>query len=379
MNSYTMRQARACIEDAILNPLPNGQNRVIYLEGDPGIGKTAMAHSLYWQYRRYKNPTLTGAALKAKDNIHYPGGFTHFIPFIAPEREPTDWGLPMPNESKTAIRMLPLQDFLFGPDDCPFIFLDEIDKANNMMQNVLGRVMHEQRVGEIVFPVRSEGRLGTFVLAAGNKMTNRAGSMTANTHIKNRRTHLPVHADTKEYLEDVGIPWDIHSSVISYLRTAPDMLHKFDAGAPSFPSPRSWTKVGLSLNVKRDGKSGSEVERMLIEGDIGVEASNTFYGHLQIFRGIRSLEEITANPSKVPLPTGRDAVAIMYAEITSLAKHTTPANAEAVFTYFNRLPGEYTFVGYRDVMLRDKSILPRSKTGQVWWTKNADLVQATRG
>lgn len=349
--SYTMRQAAAIIDHAISNPLSKGY-RVIYLEGSPGMGKTAMAYDLYSNHKR------------SPGNPH---GFTSFLPYVAPEREPTDWGLPMVNAERTAISMLPLDEFKFKEGDRPFILFDEIDKANNMMQNVLARCMHEQRVGNIVFPN------GTFMLAAGNKMTDRAGSVTANSHIKNRRTMVPVHADTKEWIEDVGIPFGLHPSVISFLRTT-DLLHKFDSSAPSFPSPRSWTKVGEELNRTMD----QTVERALIEGDIGVEASNSFWGHLKIFRNLRSPEAIIANPSKIALPTGKDSTAVMWAEITSLAKYTDRSNADAIFTYFNRLPQEFAFCGYRDVMIREPKHLTSSKAGQMWMVANATTLQATR-
>lgn len=382
-NRYTMQQAREIICHCVENPLEHGQNRVVYLEGDPGIGKTALAHAIYRKYRRfeydhYKQPVIwindDGSASltasrggKRTDNIRDPKGFTHFVPYVAPEREPTDWGLPMPNADRTAIDMLPLSEFLYSENDRPFIFLDEIDKSNNMMQNVLGRVMHEQKVGSIVFPD------GTFVLAAGNLMTNRAGSMTANTHIKNRRTYVPVGVDAKEWIEDVGIPFDLHSSVVSYIRTDPHILHKFDRDAPSFPSPRSWTKVGLFLNKK----APEIVERALIEGDVGVAASNTFWGHLAIFRSLRDPEQIIANPTKIDLPTGSNKTAVMYAEVTSLAKYADKRNADSIMQYFNRLPGEYGFVGYRDILMRDKSLMTASKIGQQWIVKNATLIQAT--
>ena len=161
--------------------------------------------------------------------------------------------------------------------------------------------------------------------------------------------------------------------MISFLRTT-DLLHKFDAAAPAFPSPRSWAKVGEELN--RDMEP--HVERALIEGDIGVEASNTFWGHLKIFRSLRSPEMIIANPAKIELPKGKDSTAVMWAEITSLAKYTDRSNADSIFTYFNRLPEEFAFCGYRDVMIREPKFLTGSKAGQMWMVKNATLLQATK-
>lgn len=351
---FTMRQARDILEHAVLHPLTNGQHRVVYLEGDPGIGKTAMAYAVYDKYRRTKAN---------------PDGFTHFVPFIAPEREPTDiGGLPMPNASRTATTMLPAEEFLYNEGDRPFIFFDEIDKAIAMMQNAVGRVWHERTVCNRPLPK------GTFVCAAGNAMTNRAGSVTALSHMKGRRTHVPVEVNALEWIEDVGIPFDLHSSVVSYIRTDTTALHKLDTNAPSFPSPRSWTKVGLELN--NVGMSET-VERAMIEGDIGVEASNAFWGHLRIFRDLRDPEVIIKNPKEVDLPKGKNAVAIMYCEVTALARYANARNCEAIFTYMDRLPGEYGFVGFRDVMQRDSRLITTSKTGAAWFVKNATTLKST--
>lgn len=351
--TYTMRQARDMIEHAIENPLGNGQHRVIYLEGDPGIGKTALHRSVFEKYRR---------------TSQRPDGFTHFIPFIAPEREPTDiGGLPMPNETRTGVRMLPLEDLQFSSGDRPYIFFDEIDKAISMMQNAIGRVMHEQTICDTPLPT------GTFIAAAGNLMTNRAGSVVANTHIKNRRTHVPVNVAPLEWIEDVAIPFGIHPSVVSYIRIDPEMLHKFDASAPSFPSPRSWTKVGLALNTPMP----DHVERAFIEGDIGTDAANVFHGHLKMYHGLRKPEEFIGNPKGIELPKGTNKVAIMYCEVTMLAKHANPQNCDAVFTYFSRLPGEYGFIGFRDVMQRRKELFAASKVGQAWFIANATTLKAT--
>lgn len=389
--TYTMRQAARIIEFAVLNPLPLGQNRVIYLEGDPGLGKTALAQSIYQKYRRFKNDTIkqwvywrrkevdkvvslikpTGPIKEWEeiDNIHHAGGFTHFVAYVAPERDVMDWGLPFPSADRLTVDMLPLKDFYFGPDDRPFIMLDELDKAVQMMQNMLGRLMHERRIGNIIFPDTS------FIMAAGNPMASKAGSLVSNTHIKNRRTHVPLAADAKEWIEDVAIPWNLHPAVISYLRTDPDMIHKIDPQKPASPSPRSWTKVAMTLEQGAE----REVEQALIEGDIGVDTTSTFDGHLAIYRNLRPIEQIVAAPDRVAIPTGNNAMAIMYAELTALARNAKPDIADAICRYFNRLPADFSFCGYRDMMQRDRNMVLGSRAGLKWATDNADMLNATAG
>lgn len=363
-NTYTLGQAESAIRFMIMNPLPHDQREVPYLEGNPGLGKTSVYKAIYESLKRSdKNPT----------------GFTHFVTIVAPEREPVDFGLPVLVETRDAVKLVPLDTLKFGPDDRPFILIDEIDKANNMLQNVLGRIMNDLEIGNTKLPANS------FVGAAGNKMTDRAGSFAANTHIKTRRVTIPVRVDAKEWVNNIGIPWDLHPSVVSYIRTDEEMLHKFDPKAVTFPCPRTWTKVGLRFNQKVPGSADHAeiVERMLLEGSIGVEAANTFWGHLQIFRNLRDPKEIIANPEKVPVPdiSRKDGkgLAIMFAELTSLARLADATNGDAIMRYFNRLPGEYTFTGYRDILMRNPAVVAKSKPGQAWMTENSELILNTKG
>lgn len=350
--SYSMRQIKAAIIDMIEHPLSWDQREVPYIEGDPGIGKTSMMRSIFSSMQRSpKNPQ----------------GFTHFVEYVAPEHEPTDFMMPFPNADRTAVSMLPCEEFKYKDTDRVFFFIDEIDKSPLMMQNLLGRIGNDGKVGNFNLP------RGSFVAMAGNKITNKAGSVAAPTHIKSRRVFMSAHVDPMEWIEDVGIPMDVHSSIVSYIRTSPDILHKFDASAPTFPSPRTWTKAGLALNHEM-----SEVtERIRISGHVGDAAANAFWGHLKIFRSIRPVQEIVANPKGVSIPEGKDSQSIIFAEVTSLARWATKDNINAICTYFNRLPAEYSFCGYKDLVQRHLPLLMKASEGQKWLIKNNSIVMAT--
>lgn len=373
--SYTLRQVRTAIIDMINFPPEKGQYEVPYIEGDPGIGKTSMMRSIYEEMSR-KTISFKDDKGNAQTKLVNPDGFTHFIEYVAPEHEPTDFMMPFPNGDRSAVSMLPCEDFKFGENDRVFFFIDEIDKCPNMMQNILGRIGNDRRVGNFILP------RGSFVAMAGNKLSNKAGGMVANTHIKNRRVHMPAIQTAGDWIEDVAIPFDLHDSVVSYIRTDHDILHKFDAAAPTFPSPRTWTKVGLILNHKMD----NTIESMRIAGHVGEEAKNTFWGHLKIFRSLRPVEEIVANPKGCKVPEGKDAPAILYAEVTSLARHAAAGGvdrhsiqtANAICTYFGRIPGEFAFCGYKDFLQRNRSLLVKCGEAQPWLAKNAAILKATQ-
>jgi hypothetical protein len=182
--------------------------------------------------------------------------------------------------------------------------------------------------------------------------------------------------DYKEWIEQVAIPDDLHPAVVSYVRTDPKMLCQFDPAAKACPMPRTWSKVGEQLN---NTDMPDHVERALIEGDIGVEGANTFWGHLKIHRNLRSPETIVRDPKGAKIPEGKESTAIMWAEVTALARYCNEHNNESIFTYLNRLPGEFSFCGYRDVLLRDAKLVSKAKSAQAWLVKNATLLQATKG
>jgi hypothetical protein len=355
---YSIRQAKEIISHLVVSGLgfKNGGALTPYLVGDPGIGKTAIVEFVAREH-----------GMK-------------FFPLHLSYREPTDLlGLPMFHEAKDGTKVttfIPPSFLHYNKDDTVLLFLDELPQAVPTVQNGASQLIHERRVGDVYLPPK------TLIVAAGNKSTNRANTFPLGAHLKNRIETIGVGVNPEEWIEDVADPMKLHEAVISYIRRDPGMLIKADPNADSFPSPRSWTKVGQLLSNKTRAKDF--VEMAIMNGELGKEAATMFFAHMAIYRGLRDISEIVANPEGCAIPRGNNSAAIMWSEITMLARRVDKSNANAVMTYFGRLPTEIGTVGMRDILRRTvknsgvdgESLVAGSKAGRDWLSTNGDMIRS---
>lgn len=359
---YTIRQAQEIISHLVRSGLgfKDGGGLTPYLVGDPGIGKTAIVEKVARDFNM------------------------KFFPLHLSYREPTDLlGLPMfiEKDGVKVTTFVPPSFLHYDKNDTVLLFLDELPQGVPTVQNGASQLIHERRVGDVFLPPK------TIIVAAGNKSTNRANTFPLGSHLKNRIETMAVHPNPEEWIEDVADPQGLHEAVISYIRRDPGMLIKADPNAESFPSPRSWTKVGQLLSNKTRAKDF--VEMAIMNGELGKEAATMFFAHMAIYRGLRPIEAIVNDPTGCPIPKGNNSAAIMWSEITMLARRANKENTNAIVTYFGRLPPEVGTVGMRDILriktTKDEStgktydgesLIAGSKAGREWLANNADLIRA---
>lgn len=353
---YSIRQAQGIIRHYVKTGLGyvDGGGLTPYLVGDPGIGKTAIVETVAKEF-----------------------GMKFFALHLS-YREPTDLlGLPMFDKYKdgtTITRFVPPSFMVYDKDDHVMLFLDELPQGVPTVQNGASQLIHERRIGDRVLPPK------TIIIAAGNKATNRANTFPLGAHLKNRIETIPVGVNHEEWIDDFANPVELHEAVVSYIRRSPDMLSKTDPNADSYPSPRSWTKVGMALRHKAE----VYIERAMLNGELGSAAAAMFLAHMEIYRGLRDPKEIIANPRGCKLPSGNAAAAILWSEITMLARRADKDNTDAICTYFARLPQEYGTIGMRDILARrkegvreyGKALLVSSRAGRDWLAENADLIRS---
>lgn len=351
---YSIRQAQGIIRAYVKTGLGYVRNGGLtpYLVGDPGIGKTAIVETIAREFNM------------------------KFFALHLSYREPTDLlGLPMFDKYKdgtTITRFVPPSFMVYDKDDTVMLFLDELPQGVPTVQNGASQLIHERRIGDRVLPEN------TIIIAAGNKATNRANTFPLGAHLKNRIETIPVGVNHEEWIDDFANPVELHEAVVSYIRRSPDMLSKTDPNADSYPSPRSWTKVGLALKKELP----TYVERAMLNGELGSAPAAMFLAHMEIYRGLRDPAEIIANPKGCKIPSGNSAAAILWSEITMLARRAGKDNVDAICTYFGRLPGEYSTIGMRDILSRrkegvkdfGKALLVTSRSGREWLSANADLI-----
>src|SRR5215471_20696259 len=176
------------------------------------------------------------------------------------------------------------------------IMLDELDKADQEVQNALLELLLDRRLGDYTVPD------DVMIIGACNKMIDRAGSQRLTTALKSRCVHLELTPSLEDWLA-----WatgaDVHPLVMGYLelKGAP-ALYSFDPAdteAMSFPCPRTWEMLSDGLKLSHDDKFLYH----LIAGCIGANpTAGDFCAFAKWFYKLPSKAEVLGNAATFKIP-----------------------------------------------------------------------------
>lgn len=323
---------------------------VPFLQGDPGIGKTAA-------------PRQVGRELEI------PVRTTIVAQYDAGELA----GFPMPDyDQKKMIRFRP--DFL--PDGDPIVRddgkgnkktelrnpvgiwqLDELPQAPVACMNLCAQIVEEWSIGE--HPVAP----GWTIVCSGNKPSNRAGTNTIPTHLRDRLLHIDVETDHDEWLRHAS-ERQLRPEITSYIKKNPASLAAFDPAARACPSPRSWFKADAVLGFNLP----PHIRLPTLAGYIGEGQANQFESWLRVADRMPDPKEVIRLPDKAPLFGSKDAdvLILLLANMASLA---TKDNIGNIIKYVNRLPNqEFSVYCLQDCYMRNPKI-ESSKEFEEWMIK----------
>src|SRR5262245_25346678 len=130
----------------------------------------------------------------------------------------------------------------------PFcLFLDELPACSPDVQKAFYALLLERRLGEYPLP------RGTWVVAAGNRTTDRALVRSISSALINRVTVLHVRVDVAEWLgwaEQNGVREDVRE----YIRKRPESLMRPVPDQPvPFSTPRAWAALSRALDLAEAG------------------------------------------------------------------------------------------------------------------------------
>ena len=308
-----------------------------YWEGAPGLGKTE------------------GNALVAK-NLDL-----EVITLIGSQYDPAElsgWALPVAGTNRMA-RSEP--DWWPDGSTDSLLVLDELPQSTTAVQNIFAQLVNERRIGKRELPPN------VAITAAGNRLSDKAGTSAIPTHLRDRLMFLPVEADLEDtiaYLSRNGGD----ERICGYLRARPEFLHKFDRDQTACPSPRSWDRVSTILKFALDPLCMS----YSIAGQVGVEASADFQSYLKVTSQMPDIDGIIAAPSRSEIPSN---LSILHAVCAALAKRMTDGNATNIVTYIKRIPQqEFAAFVMKDAINRDPELKKSSAVRQWVLTDGRALI-----
>ena len=313
----------------------------LFLWGSPGIGKSSLIH----QYAQSIDAVMVDVRLAQFDPVDLRG-----LP--SPSGDATRWLAPA---------VLPFVGNPQFPTDRPIIlFLDELAQASPAVQAAAFQLVLDRRVGEHVL------LQNTYIIAASNRSSDRAGTNRVSTPLLNRFVHVEIVSDFDAW-KQWALSNNIHPLIIGFLSQRPALLDQFDvavkSGAQAFPTPRSWHFLSSLLHtIPNLPTTPTHVISTLAASAVGAATAAEFAAFIENVNILPTWEEIVSSPTKarVPDPDQPDA---LYAVASLLVVRVDDSTADAVAEYASRLPAEFQTLVASD--------LARSKPALV--TKNPKL------
>lgn len=248
-----------------------------------------------------------------------------FIDLRLSLREPSDLlGVMWPDVTKNEVRNFHAS---FLPrSGRGIICLDELPQATQLMQGAASQLVLDRRVGEYELPE------GWYVVACGNRMSDKSATNAMPMHMRNRFIHLYVECDLDSWVT-WALDHGIDVRVIAFLKFRRELLHQFDpqAKGEAFPTPRTWEYISDLLRTWKGDRSLLEV---LIKGTVGEAAGSQFCAFLRVADKLPSIDGIIMNPKTAPIP---DDMNVLYATVTALSGRATKDNLASIVIYFNRI------------------------------------------
>lgn len=219
------------------------------------------------------------------------------------------------------------------------LFLDELAQAAPLVQAACLQLVLDRRIGEYELPA------GWSVVAASNRVEDRAGTHRLISPLLNRFVHLDLEVSADDW-QQWAVGASIAPEVRSFLAYRPNLLFAFDpASNPrSFPTPRSWQFVSDALPI-----TPSDLLYPVTSGCVGDGAAAEFLGFLKLYRELPDLDQVLARPDQSPVP---QQPAVLYALVGALVERCRNDQSPLVnfVKYVLRLPEEFTMLAFRDAL-----------------------------
>lgn len=303
----------------------------VWLHGRIGIGKTQFAEQ--WA---------------KKHNLF-------FIPLIGPQKGVEDIsGLPWPKEGDKKVSMLSPEFFIYEDEELPegydgvLLFFDELDKTATPVQNAFLNIIQDKaNNGRKLHP-------NTFILAAGNKTSDKSFSSRVSMALRNRFCHYDLEPVLEDWINDYALPANVPSQLTAYLLFQEKWFNsvnfaRVEQGTDhNFPTPRSIASLGEFIKT---GGGVNKAHLASYRGYVGTAFASEFLDFCEYHDKMPDIEMIFTSPEKVDIPPQKE---VLYSLSTALFMKATDKNVDAIFTYMQRMPHEFVMMLGR--LLKDKSM-----------------------
>jgi len=320
-----------------------GHKRTVIVEGENGIGKTALFHAL-----KSMPQFANHIAVDPIDCTQLSDGSV-WMPDLDREHGVSR---ELPNErfgvNKTN------QKGINGSKPI-LIALDEIAKAPQFIKNVLAPIIYERRVGNYHLPE------GSVVVCFTNLAVEGLGD-SIQAHLRNRLTFVKMRKPTmEEWINEYAVNAGVNANVLAFCHNFPMVFDSFldyekggkyegkdlskDNGyifnprstAVAYATPRSLVSASDILNAG-DGVLDDDTLECALVGTVGATTAEALSSFIRFGRDICSLDRVLADPENAPLSDNPTAQLVQVFQFVSRVDKRE--DAEQVVKYVWRMKAE---------------------------------------
>lgn len=328
----TPRQAAKFVEQCLAAGL------VPYLQGSPGIGKSAIVKGIAkkWDLKLIDHRLSTSEPTDMTGLPNFDSkGFAHYAPFAG---------------------LFPLEGISVVPDGKNgwLIFFDEFPSAPRSVQVAAYKIVLDRMVGQYSLHEK------VAIVAAGNLATDRAIVNPLSTAMQSRLVHLELEVNFDEWLQDVALPQNYDSRIIAFLNQFNSKLMDFrpEHQDKTFSCPRTWEFVNRLIQG-RDEKGNlaqlpvNEDSAILLTGTISAGVAVEFVEFTKVYASMISVTEIMKDPMGTPVPT---EISMRWALVSHIMEKVDDTNFKALAQYMGRFDHSFQILFYRGVMVRKPAL-----------------------
>lgn len=280
-----------------------------------------------------------------------------FIDIRLAQMEPVDLrGLPVPKHEAKSVEWYVTSDLPRDPNSKGIILFDELTSADRSLQVAAYELILDRRLGNLYnLPD------GWFIVAAGNRTTDRAVATTMSSALANRLMHFDVDGSDSESWREWAVAHDVHPSVTGYIGYRPTNLLKMDAQSSEYgwPSPRSWERVS---NIIPLFGHNEQVLRKAVYGLIGNAVGVEFMEFHRINEQFDDVLTLMLDPkAKIKIPEKSDqkhamASAINYLVWNGKDEEETKKRVDGMYRICMEFTSDFATMIVKNAMLGNKKV-----------------------
>lgn len=255
-------------------------------------------------------------------------------------------------------------------------FFDELPATDQLFQKAFASVAQDRMAGDYKLPD------DVWVVAAGNRTKDRAGSSRVLSHVMNRMSVIQMGFSLEGWT-NWAMNADVHPMVVAFANARPGL---FADSVPSddmpYMTPRSLTNsasflselAGLDANgMKNMDIPTDDFAMEYVAGQIGEGGAAELVAHLKTAQEIPSIEDIIKNPDTAKLPP-LERMDAAYSAAQLVVYHAGQANIDPLFKYTERLPKELQTSVATQLVKKAGGVLMNSPAMAQWIKNNRALI-----